>query len=118
MVKRYDIECELVGDRLHTRMVNADEGDYVTYDDYQKLRAEIAALRSVVKDKVSSDTRWSESAKYWLSLAQSLIDAVPQAEETQYLEEWRLAGAKIAAAIPEGRDSDEYQEITNEEETK
>ena len=45
MVKRYDIECELVGDRLHTRMVNADDGDYVTYDDYKKLAEENSRLR-------------------------------------------------------------------------
>ena len=118
MVKRYDIECELVGDRLHTRMVNADDGDYVTYDDYkklaeensrlrlyeeiyedwardngqvmrvpqlvEKLRAEIAALRSVVTARIK-DAKLSED--YYgldgLRIAQDLINNVPKTEETK-----------------------------------
>ena len=50
MVKRYDIECELVGDRLHTRMVNADEGDYVTYNDYQKLENDHNEIKRMIRD--------------------------------------------------------------------
>ncbi len=53
MVQRYDAGCYYAG---QDEMVEATDGLYVTYEDYQKLEAEIDQLRQQVKEP--ADDGW------------------------------------------------------------
>ena len=88
MVKRYT-------GRVMFEIVDCEStAGFVTYDDYKKLaeenerlRAEIAALRSVVKDRIVGlpifVSRYEYGVRDGHVIAQRLIDAVPKTEETK-----------------------------------